>query len=302
MTEDKVDIIIGPTVTPTSLAIIDAVAEGQTPTIALGAAANVTDPVDSKRYWVFKTPQKDALMAGAIAEHMAKNGIKTVGLIGYSTSYGDSWTQEFDKLSTKHNIKVVGNERYAPTDTSVTGQVLKITAANPDAVLILASGTPAALPQHALKERGYKGKIYQTHGAGNPDFLRVCAKDCEGTYLPLGPVMIADQLPEKSQVKKTGLAYKNSYESTFKTDVTAFGGYVWDAMLLLSNAAPEALKKAKPGTPEFRKALRDNIETTKNLVTTQSVINMSPTDHNGLDERARVMAQIVGGKWKYEND
>jgi len=197
----------------------------------------------------------------------------------------------------------VANERFARNDTSVTGQVLKIMAANPDAVLIAGSGTPAALPQKVLKERGYKGVMYQTHGVANNDFLRVCGKDCEGTWLPSGPLLVAEQLPDSNPVKKSALTYKNAYEKAYGAgSVSTFGGHAWDAGQLLMVAVPEALKKAQPGTKEFRKALRDAIEGVKNHPESHGIVNMSPTDHLGLDQRSRVMVQISGGKWKLAGD
>ncbi|MDR1968595.1 MAG: ABC transporter substrate-binding protein [Burkholderiaceae bacterium] len=302
ITEDKVDVMIGSSITPNSLAMIDVVAENETPMISMAASAQIVEPVDAKRAWVFKTPQDDAQMASAIGAHMAGHGIKTVALIGFSTAYGDSWIKEFSKVAEARNLKIVANERYAPTDQSVTGQVLKVTGANPDAVLILGSGTPAALPVRALKERGYKGKLYQTHGAANADFLRVCGKDCEGTYLPVGPILLADQLPDSNPIKKSAMEYKTAYEKASGGQVSSFGGYMWDASIILNHAVPEALKKAQPGTPAFRAALRDAIVATKDVATSQAVVNMTPTNHLGLDERSRVMAQIVDGKWKLQND
>ncbi len=300
--QDKVDLVIGSSITPNSLAMIDVVAENQTPMISMAASTLIVEPVDAKRAWAFKTAQNDAQMASAIAGHMAGHGVKTVALIGFADAYGDSWVKEFGKAAEAGGLKVVLTERFARTDQSVTGQVLKITGANPDAVLVIGSGTPAALPVRALKERGYKGKLYQTHGAANADFLRVCGKDCEGTYLPVGPVLLADQLPDSNPIKKPALEYKSAYEKAFGGQVSSFGGYMWDAYLIFAHAAPEALKQAQPGTPAFRKALRDAIVTTRNLATSQAVVNMTPTDHLGLDQRARVMAQIVDGKWKLQND
>lgn len=197
-------------------------------------------------------------------------------------------------------MKLVANERFARTDTSVTGQVLKIMAANPDSVLIAGSGTPAALPQKMLVERGYKGKIYQTHGVANNDFLRVCGKDCEGLLLPAGPLLVAEQLPESNPVKKSSMRYKTAYETAYGPgSVSAFGGHAWDAGLLLANAVPAALKKGQPGTKEFKQALRDALENTKDLAASHGIINMTATDHLGLDQRSRVMVQVVDGKWKY---
>ncbi len=297
--ENKVDLIMGSTITPNSLAMIDAVSEAKTPMISFAASAAIVEPVDAKKRWVFKTPQNDIMMSLAIAEHMANHGVQTVAFIGFSDAYGEGWAREFAKAADLKKLKIVANERYARNDTSVTGQVLKILAAKPDAVLVAGSGTPAALPQKTLKERGYAGKMYQTHGVANADFLRVCGKDCEGTFLPAGPVLVADQLPATNPVKKSAMAYITAYEGAHgKGSVSTFGGHAWDAGLLMAAAVPVALKKAQPGTPEFRAALRDALEGVKELPGAHGIFNMSPNDHLGLDQRARVMVRIENGGWK----
>jgi len=297
--EDHVDALVGSTVVPNSLAMIDIASETHTPMISMAAAASIVEPMDSKRAWVFKTPQNDILMATAIAQHMSNHGVKTVAFIGFSDAYGESWFKEFSKAADLAKLKIVANERFARNDASVTGQVLKMMSQNADAVLIARAGTPAALPQKTLKERGYKGKIYQTHGVANNDFLRVCGKDCEGTFLPAGPLLVAEQLPDSNPVKQAALTYKKAYEGAYGAgSVSTFGGHAWDAGLILQRAIPVALKKGEPGTPAFRDALRAAIEETKNLPASHGIFNMSSNDHSGLDQRARVMVEIVGGKWK----
>ncbi len=303
ITESKVDVIIGSTTTPNSLAMIDVVAESQTPMISMAASARIVEPVDAKKRWVFKTPQNDIMMAIAIAQHMANNGIKSVAFIGFADAYGEGWLQEFQKAAGIKSLNVVAVELYNRTDTSVTGQVLKVQAAKPDAVLIAGSGTPAALPQKSLRERGYTGKIYQTHGVANNDFLRVGGKDVEGTILPAGPMLVAAQLPANHPVRKSALAYVNAYEAKYgKGSISTFGGHGWDAGLLVERAATEALKKAQPGTPAFRAAMRDALEGVKELAGAHGIFNMSAADHNGLDQRGRVMVTISNGTWKYIGD
>lgn len=301
VTEHKVDVLLGSTVTPNSLAMIDVAAESSTPMISMAASARIVEPVtDPKRKWVFKTPQNDIMMAVAIAQHMAANGVKSVGFIGFADAYGEGWLQEFQKAAGIKQLNLVATERYNRSDTSVTGQVLKLVSARPDAILIAGSGTPAALPQKALKERGFAGKIYQTHGVANNDFLRVGGKDVEGTLLPAGPMLVAAQLPAGHPVKKSATDYVTAYEAKFgKGSVSTFGGHAWDAGLLMQAAATEALKKAQPGTPAFRAALRDALEQVKDLPGAHGVFNMSPTDHAGLDQRGRVMVTISNGTWKF---
>ena len=301
ITENKVDVILGSSTTPNSLAMIDVAAEGQTPMISVAASAKIIEPMDAKKKWVFKTPQNDIMMSLAIASNMADAGVKTVGFIGFNDAYGEGWAQEFAKAAALKGITIVANERYSRTDTSVTGQILKIVAAKPDAILIAASGTPAVLPQRTLHERGYTGKYYQTHGVANNDYLRVGGKDVEGTLLPAGPVLVAAQLPADNQVKKSALDYVSRYEGMYgKGSVSTFGGHVWDAGLLMQSAVAVALKKAQPGTVEFRSALRDALENTKDVHGAHGIFNMSPTDHLGLDQRARVMVKVVNNNWQYQ--
>ncbi|OYV01586.1 MAG: branched-chain amino acid ABC transporter substrate-binding protein [Burkholderiales bacterium PBB5] len=300
VTEHKVDVILGSTTTPNSLAMIDVAAESQTPMISLAASSRIIEPMDAKRKWVFKTPQNDIMMSLAIAEHMANAGVKTVAFIGFADAYGEGWLQEFNKAAGLKKLNVVAVERYARNDTSVTAQVLKLTAANPDAILVAGSGTPAALPQIALADRGYKGKLYQTHGVANADFLRVGGKSVEGTFLPAGPVLVADQLPANHPLKKTATAYVAAYEGAHgKGSASTFGAHAWDAGIVMSAAIPVALKKAQPGTPAFRAALRDAIEGLKEVPGAHGIFNMSANDHLGLDQRARVMVKIEAGAWKY---
>lgn len=304
ITEDNVDVIIGTSVTPGSLAMVDVAGETKTPMISVAANAKIVEPVEGAREWVFKTPQNDQLMAGALADAMEKQGVKTLGFIGYNDAYGEGWLNVMTAAAEAKGIKMVAVERYGRTDTSVTGQALKLLSANPDGILVAGSGTPVALPQREMKNRGYKGIMYQTHGAANNDVLRVCGKDCNDMILPAGPLLVADQLPDDNEVKKSALEYKKKYEDKYgENTINTFGGHMWDAGMLVSNAIPVALKTgAKPGTPEFRKAMRDALEGIKNLPVSQGVVNMSPTDHAGFDKRARVMVKVVDGKWTYQPD
>jgi len=297
-TESNVDAIIGTSTTPAALAMLDVVADNETPTISLASSIRIIDPVDAKRAWMFKTPQTDVMMAGAILEHMAKSGVKSIGYIGFNDALGEAFFAEVDKAAKARNIPLVANERFAPKDTSVVGQSLKLVAAKPDAVIVGASGTPAALPARTLIEQGYKGKLYFNHGVANNDFLRVGGRDVENAFVPASPVIVAAQLPDNHPSKKIAQEYVKSYEAANGPgSVAAFGSYAWDACLELAQAIPQALKSAHPGTKEFRRALRDALESTKEFGVTNGVVNMSKTDHLGLDSRARVMVQIKDGKW-----
>ena len=295
VSEDKVDVIIGASISPASAAVLEVAAESKTPQIALAPFAPAADKVA----WVFQMPQDFGIMANAIVSHMASNGVKTIGLIGYSDGYGELWLHAMNSFTAAKGIKILASERFNRTDTSVTGQILKIMSTNPDAVLVVASGSPAALPQATLVERGYKGRIYQTHGVANKDFLRVGGKNVEGTVLPVGPILVAEQLPNDNPSKKVALNYIKTYEAKYGADSrNSFGAHAWDAGLLLQHAIPVALKKAKPGTAEFRAALRDAMENVKEMPADHGVFSFSPQDHKGLDSRAVVLVRIEKGTWK----
>ncbi|NBS39029.1 MAG: ABC transporter substrate-binding protein [Betaproteobacteria bacterium] len=280
--EHKVDAIIGSTTTPTSLAAIEVGAETGTPVITM---APIPPQTGEKHAWSFVTPQGINIMASALVDVMKAAGVKSLGFIGFADAYGEVWLQAMKAPLASAGISMNTVERFQRTDTSVTGQTLKLMAANPDAVLVVGSGTPAVLPQASLRERGFKGRIYQTHGVANRDFLRVGGKNVDGAVFPVGPMLLAEELPDSHPSKRAAMDY-------------VIGAHAWDAALLLANAVPQALKKSKPGTAEFRRALRDAIEATKELPAAHGVFNMSPSDHNGLDQRSRVMVRVEGGNWK----
>ena len=301
ISEDKVDAIIGSTTTPNTLAMIDVIAENATPVISLASSARIIEPMNAKKAWMFKTPQTDTMMVLAILEHAASRGIKTMGYIGFNDALGEAFYAEFEKFASVRNIKITASERYASRDTSVTAQVLKLVAAQPEMVVIGASGTPAVLPARALAERGYKGSVYFNHGVANNDFLRVGGKDIEGAFVPTSPVVVAGALAANHPAKPQAVDYAKRYEaSNGAGSVSAFGAYTWDAGLLFASAIPVALKTAQPGTREFRSALRDALEAVRDLHVSNGVVNMSKNDHLGLDQRARVIVKVVDGKWRLE--
>lgn len=295
VTEDRVDVIVGSSTTPTSLAVAEVANETGTAQLSLAPTPIVPD----KEKWMFRLPQNNSLMAKALVEHMQANGVKTLGFIGYADSYGQSYLDELNKVLAGTSIELTVVERFNRTDTSVTGQALKVLSARPDAVLVVGSGTPAALPQTTLVERGYRGRIYQTHGAVSRAFLQVGGKTVEGTVFPIGPIVVAAQLPDSHPSKEVGLEYTKKYEARHgKGSVSTFGAHMYDACLILQQAIPTALEKAKPGTAEFRAALRDALESGSEMVATHGVFNYAPDDHYGHDERARVMITIENGDWK----
>ncbi len=295
VTEDKVDVLMGSNGVPSSLQIAQVAFETKTPFIVMTPISLAPD----KLAWAFIVPQPTELMMGAVAEHMKANGVKTVGFIGFSDAWGDLMYKATEYHAAAYGYKVVTNERYARPDTSVTGQVLKIMAANPDAVVVGGSGTGGALPHVALVERGYKGRIYHNHGTVNREFIKVGGKNVEGAIAPTGPLIVPEELPANHATKAVSLEFTKLYEATFGAGTrNAFAGYSHDGVMLLGAAIPAVIKKAKPGTPEFRAALRDALENVKNVVGVHGVYNMTPANHNGEDERARVLVRVENGVWR----
>lgn len=295
--ENKIDYLIGSSATPASAALVDVAAETKTPLCAMVPTKGLVDPVDDKRRWVFKAPQNDAIMAQALLDHMLAAGIKSVAFIGYTDGYGQGWLDEVQRLYPAKGVQVTAVERFQRTDTSVTAQALKILASNPDAVLVAASGTVAAMPHKTLREQGYAKPIYQTHGVSTMDFVRVGGKDVDGTVFPAGPVVVADLLPASHPSKAGSLDYIKTYEANNKTPFAGFGAHLVDCMTIASPGIAAAAAAGKPGTPEFRAALRDGIEKGREVVGLHGVYTFSPTDHAGLDVRSRVLIKIVDGKW-----
>jgi branched-chain amino acid transport system substrate-binding protein len=294
--EDKVDVIIGTAGSPGALAIAAVAREMKTPLISI---ANANLPGEEGA-WMVTLPQPAPLMVSAVIERMKKSGVKTVGYIGFSDAWGDLVYDALKKSAEPQGIKVVSNERFARADSSVTGQVLKIVALRPDAVITGTSGTPGALPYLALADRGYKGQIYGMHALINPDFVRVGGASVEGLLAPTGPVVVGEQLPADNPMRKVTMDFRAAYEkANGATPTDAFSAYTFDAWLVFLDSAKRALaSKAEPGTPEFRLALRDAIVSTKELVGTHSVYNFKPDDRYGSDERSRVVVKLERGQWK----
>ncbi|MEW6769690.1 MAG: ABC transporter substrate-binding protein [Pseudomonadota bacterium] len=294
VTESNADVIIGSSITPATIAVSTVANEAGV--MHIGLAPFPITPAREK--WSVAMPQPIPIMGKVLYDHMKKNNVKTVGYIGYSDSYGDLWIGDLKKQTEGSGISIVAEERYARTDTSVTGQVLKLIAANPDAVLIGGSGAAAALPQIELRSKGYKGLIYQTHGAAAFDFIRIAGPAAEGVIMAAGPVMAPEGQPDSALTKKPGLALDTAYEAKFGANSRSqFAGHMYDAFEMLKRIVPVALKKAKPGTPEFREALRQAIMTEKEIPASQGVYNFTEKDRYGTDDRSRILLTVKDGKY-----
>ena len=297
ISENNVDAIIGPSGSPNAMAVIGTIAKAGVPLLAPVGTASVVLPMDAQKKWVFKTTQNDNLIATAIIDDMVKRSYKTVGFIGTSDPYGENWKKVFSDLAAKKGIKIVAQESFQRQDTSLTGQALKLVAKKPQAILVAAPGSSAVTPQVALFDRGYKGQMYQTHGAALDEFLKLGGKKVENTILAASLMLVINEIPNTHPSKAISSKYINDYKKLNGHSPATFGANVYDAGLLLNAAIPVALKSAKPGTPQFRAALRTALENTKNLAGTQGVYNMTPADHSGFDARGRVMIIVKNGKW-----
>ena len=297
LSDDKVDAIIGPSGSPNAVGVIQFAAEAKTPMLAPVGTTAVVLPMDDTKRWVFKTTQNDDLISDALVRHMKATGIKTAGLISSNDPYGENWAKTFTRMTADAGIKLVAAEKFQRTDSSVTAQALKLLAADPDAILVAAAGGPTVLPETTLVDQGYRGKIYQTHGAATPDFLKLGGKKVDGTILAASLMLVMDEVPDSVASKKVAAEYIAAYTKMYGTAPATFGANVYDAGLLLAAAVPTALKSGKPGTEAFRTALRDEIEKTKELVGAQGVYTMTPADHSGFDDRGRVLITVKDGSW-----
>ncbi len=294
VTEDKVDLLVGSVATPVGVAIADVALETKTPQLAL---TPIGLPAGKDAY-TFRMPQSNTVMATAIINHMQKQGVKSVGFLGYTDAYGEQWLQAFTPLAEKAGIKITGVERFARTDTSVTAQALKLVSGNPDAMLIVASGSGAAMPHKGIVERNFKGKIYQTHGAASKDLMRVGGKDVEGSFVVGGPVIAPYQLPDSNPSKKLAVLFADKYDKAYGVGThNQFAGHAHDVAVVLEKAIPLAMKKAKPGTPEFRTALRDAFETMGRTVVAHGTLNWTKEDHWGYTLDTGVMLKVVDGQF-----
>ncbi len=295
-TELKVDAIVGPTNVPQSMAVTEVAHETRTPQLSLAPIS----PRADRREWVYVVAHGIGLMVDALVADMRDRGVKRVAYIGFSDAWGDAVHQALVAAAAQAGIEIVANERYARNDTSVTAQMLKIVGQKPDAVLVGASGTPGALPHSTLARLGYRGPQYNTHGVINRDFLKIGGRDIEGVIVPSGPVQVFEQLAESNPIRQVAAGFSAKYEDKYGAAArNSFAPYTYDAFLLLDDAVRRIGKELAPGTPAFRKALRDQLEATRNVVGTEAIYTMSADDHNGMDRRGVVLIHVADGRWQY---
>ncbi|WP_295855225.1 ABC transporter substrate-binding protein [Tardiphaga sp.] len=294
VTESKADVMIGSSIVPSSVAMSTVANEAGVPHFSL--APMPFTPAREK--WSVDMPQPVAIVGRVMYDHMKAKGVKTLGYIGYSDSYGDLWFNDIKEQTGPMGMKIVDDERFARPDTSITGQALKLVAANPDAILIGAAGAGAGMPQSELRDRGYKGLIYQTHGAASMDFIRIAGASAEGVLMASGPVMNPEGQADSALTKAPGLALNAAYEGKYgASSRNQFAGHAYDAFEILKRVIPVALKTTKPGTLEFREAIRQALMSEKEMAATQGVYNFTDKDRNGVDDRSRILLTVKGGKY-----
>jgi branched-chain amino acid transport system substrate-binding protein len=297
--EENVDLLIGTATAPSTIAMAGIANELKVPMVAISPLTLQFGSTGEQ--WVVTIPQPAPLLVKFIADRMKRDSVKNIGYIGFSDAWGDLVYNGAKTAESSGGAKVLTDERYARTDTSVTGQILRILAAQPDAVLIGGSGTQGALPLLTLTERGFKGKIYGTGALVNADFVRLGGKAAEGIQVSTGPIIVAEQLPDNHFAKKLALEFRKIYQTVNgMTTTDGFSAYSFDAWLVFTTAAARALTTAKPGSPEFRKALRDEILSTKELAGVHAVYNFRQGDVYGVDDRSLVVVRLIDGAWKYE--
>ncbi len=292
ISEDKVDLIIGSSTTTPAIAMGEVAAEGKT----VQLAASPAEFPAGKGTWTYALPQTTLIMAGGIVDHMKKQGIKSFAFIGYSDAYGENWLRDLTIKAKEAGITITTAERYARADTSVTAQALKAIGTKPDAIVIVASGSGAAMPHTTVVDRGFKGTIYQTHSAASRDLIRLGGKAVEGSFVVSGLAVLPEGLPEGHPSKKLATDFVKAYEAKFGPGTrNQFAAHAYDAYLILDKIVPVAKQKAQPGTPEFRAALKEALENYGSIPITQGVITYSPTDHFGFDSQAQMMLTIKDG-------
>ncbi len=285
--KDNVLAIIGPSTTPTTLAIVNFVEKAKVPLISCAAGVEITSPV---KPWVFKTAQSDLLAVAAIYKTMQAKGIKKIAILTVANSFGESGKNQLVAQAKDFGIEVALQESFGPNDTDTTAQLTKIKAASPDAIVCWGTNPGPAVVAKNVKQLKIDIPLYQSHGVASPKFIELAGESSEGIILPTGKILVTKLLAEDDPQKKILEKYEADYSAKFKSNVSGFGGYAYDAMLILANAIK--------GSGGDKEKIRAALESTQKYVGVSGEFNFSATDHNGLSSDAFVMVEIKGGTWK----
>ena len=286
---DKVDVIIGGTTTGATMSMVPLVTKAEVPFISLAGAVVVIEPV---KKWVFKTPHTDRMAAEKVFEDMKKRNLTKVALLSETSGFGQSGKKETEAVAAKYGITLVANETYGPKDTDMSPQLTKIkNAAGVQAVFVFGLGQGPAIVTKNYKQLGISLPLYQSHGVASDEFLKLAGPAADGVRLPSPAQLIPEQLPASDPQKPIVTAYDLAYKTRYKSEVSTFGGYAYDALML----TVDAMKRAN-GTDKAK--VRDALEATKGFVATSGTFNMSATDHMGLNLSAFRMLEVKDGKWQ----
>ncbi len=286
--EDKVDILIGGTTTGSTMAMVPVVEKAQIPFISLAGAVVIIEPV---KKWVFKTPHTDRMAAEKVFEDMKKRGLTKVGLLSENSGFGQSGKKETLAVAGKYGIQIVADEMYGPKDADVTTQLTKIkNTAGVQALLVFGFGQGPAVVTKNIGQLGITLPHYESHGVASEEYIKLSGKAAEGVRLPAAALLVAKALPNTDPQKPIVVGYEKAYKDRYKQDVSTFGGHAIDGLMIAVNA----IKRAK-STDKAK--VRDAIEQTKGFIGTGGIVNMSPTDHMGLDLSAFRMLEIRNGTW-----
>lgn len=289
ISQDKVPVVIGPSTSGTSLAIVSVANKARVPLISCAASKKIVMPVE-KRHWVFKVPGSDIHVAQRIFAHMKSKGITKVGIMTGTTGFGASGREELLAWAPKFGISIVADERYGPKDTDLTAQLTKIRASSAQAVVNWSIGPTQVLAVKNWRALGMDNlPLYQSHGFGSRKNIQLCGKDAEGVLCPLGRVNIGRLLPDGHVQKKVIMDYITCYEKKYHEPISSFGGHASDALSI----AVKALKAVGPD----RAKIRDYIENLTGFVGQHGVFNFSPKDHNGLSKDDLEMVVVKNGDW-----
>ena len=286
--DDKVDILVGGTTTGATMSMAPLVEKAGVPFISLAGAVVIVEPA---KKWIFKTPHTDRMAAEKVFEDMKKRGLTKVALFSETSGFGQSGKKETEGVAAKYGITLVANETYGPKDTDMSPQLTKIRN-TPDvqALFIFGLGQGPAIATKGYKQLGMTLPLYHAHGVGSEEFIKLAGPAAEGARLPASALLVADKLAASDSQKPVVENYANAFKAKWKTDVSSFGGHAYDGLML----AVDAIKRA--GSTDKAK-VRDAIEATKGFIGTGGVVNMSATDHMGLDLSAFKMLEIKGGDW-----
>jgi branched-chain amino acid transport system substrate-binding protein len=123
----------------------------------------------------------------------------------------------------------------------------------------------------------------------------------EGALVSSSPVVVADQLPTDHRLKQEGMRFIQVYEKAYGAGSrNALSAHAWDAYLILDKVIPAALKKARPGTIEFRNALRDALESVSGITITGGVLDYTSSDHWGYKDNDPIIMKVVNGDYKFD--